>query len=172
MAPKVPLSQILQLTKSCETTYFSEMCRGLNKITWLQESGTVTGISGQLLVVTFLSFLLSTFLRHNPFLICTSSMRALCLDPSYLQSSPSCKKSSTVTATYSDHSLCYFPNWPVKITKAWRVSHTRKIQRSKMRLIIKGLTLNFPSFPPKEKNKAKYFGSLNISENTGPMVYN
>lgn len=38
-----------------------------------------------------------------------------------------------------------------------------------MRLIIKGITLNFLPFLQKEKNP-KYFSSLNISENTGPTV--
>lgn len=38
----------------------------------------------------------------------------------------------------------------------------------RMRLIIKGIILNFLPFPQKRK---KYFGSLSISKNTGPVAY-
>lgn len=120
-----PLSQIPELSKTYETT--SWRCWE-DKIMCLQGSGIITGIYLQDgCWISFLSFL-PTFLWVSPFLVCISSTRSRCLNPTHLQSLPSCGMSST----YSNHGLCYFihicsfPNWLVKISKAWSISHTNE----------------------------------------------
>lgn len=172
LVPKVPVSSKLKLSKTCETIYFSQMLRRLGKIIYPPRVGNSNWYYW---TIDRCQFLLpsSFFLGHNAFLASISSMMPLCLNPTHLQSLPPWRKTSTVMPTYSDHSSCYFmhvyyfPNYPVKSRKYGAYhTHTRNIQR-KMSL-LKALTVHFLPFPQKKK---KYFGFLNISKNTVPVVH-